>query len=89
MLEARNGKVVEVTEVEVDVLAIKEKIATLRNIASTHAAEADRLEASLEAPDVKAVIVAEEAKVAEAKAEVEAAKEAVSKKEAADEEVIK
>jgi hypothetical protein len=63
MLEVKNGKVVEVSEVEVDVLAIKAKIATLRNIADTHNAAADELEASLAVPEVAAVVASEEAKV--------------------------
>jgi len=85
MLEVKEGKVVEVSEVEVDVLAIKEKIATLRHIADTHNAAADELEAKLAVPEVKAVVDEKEAEVAAEVAAKEAAEAA--KMEAVAEEV--
>ncbi len=74
--EVKGGKVVEVQEVEVDVLALKRRIETLRNIAATHTAEADELEAKLAAPAVKAVVDAKEAEVAALAAPVEPVVEA-------------
>ena len=74
-LQVKEGRVVEVTEVEVDVLAIKAKIATLRNIADTHNAAADELEAKLAPAPIAAVVAEEEAEVEAKEAEVVAAKE--------------
>ena len=72
-LSLKEGKVVEVKEVEVDVLQLKRKVEILRQEAQHFTAqaalkvsEADALEASLAAPEVKAVVDAKEAEVAAA-----------------------
>lgn len=75
-LEVKEGRVVEVTEVEVDVLALKSKIETLRNIAKTHNDAADELEAKLAAPEVKAVVDEKVAEVVAKAAALEAEKAA-------------
>lgn len=83
----KEGRVMEVTEVEVDVLAIKAKIATLRNIADTHNAAADELEAMLAPAPIAEIVAEKEAEVEAGKAE-EREEKVVVEEEVVAEEVV-
>ena len=76
-ITVKAGELVEVVERELDYKALEDKIATLRDIAATHTAEADALEAKLKESAIAEVVTTKKAEyeaelAAKALAEAEA-----------------